>query len=161
MPEMAMRGIRGATTADANSGPAIITATQKLLREIVAANDVHPDDIASVFFTTTPDLVAEFPAAALRKATEAVGLECNACTVLVDGLSLISDDPDVRRKTLLHLKDLLAMLHPRPHAGQHAVAAGKRQAHLSGRCRAAASRLIWRREPRNSRHDILTTNTAS
>ena len=27
----------------------------------------------------------------IRKATEAHGLECNACTVLVDGLSLISD----------------------------------------------------------------------
>jgi D-psicose/D-tagatose/L-ribulose 3-epimerase len=50
---------------------------------------------------------ADFPAAELRKATEANGLECNACTVLVDGLSLISDDASVRQKTLLHLADLI------------------------------------------------------
>ncbi len=33
----------------------------------------------------------EFAAPAIRKATEELGLECNACTVLVDGLSLISE----------------------------------------------------------------------
>jgi len=49
---------------------------------------------------------AEFAASAIRKATEANGLECNACTVLVDGLSLISPSADVRRKTRLHLEDV-------------------------------------------------------
>jgi D-psicose/D-tagatose/L-ribulose 3-epimerase len=49
----------------------------------------------------------DFPAAELRKTAEANGLECNACTVLVDGLSLIADDPDLRRRTLAHLKDLV------------------------------------------------------
>jgi len=39
----------------------------------------------------------EFRASQIRKATEANGLECNACSVLVDGLSLISDKPEVRR----------------------------------------------------------------
>ncbi len=48
------------------------------------------------------DLVA----AAIRKAMEANGLECNACTVLVDGLSLISPSADIRRKTITHLKDI-------------------------------------------------------
>ena len=48
----------------------------------------------------------DLAAAAIRKATEANGLECNACTVLVDGLSLISDSADIRRKTTTHLKEI-------------------------------------------------------
>ena len=63
---MSVRGIRGATTAAANSEEAILAATDRLLREMVAANRVLPEDLASVFFTTTPDLHAEFPAAAAR-----------------------------------------------------------------------------------------------
>ena len=49
----------------------------------------------------------DFPAAELRRAAEANGLETNACSVLVDGLSLISDDAEIRRKTLSHLKALI------------------------------------------------------
>jgi D-psicose/D-tagatose/L-ribulose 3-epimerase len=49
----------------------------------------------------------DFQASAIRKAVEAQGLECNACTVLVDGFSLISDSPDVRRRTRQHLEDLV------------------------------------------------------
>jgi chorismate mutase len=37
-----------------------------LLREIIEANSVRPEDVAAVFFTTTPDLNAEFPATAAR-----------------------------------------------------------------------------------------------
>jgi D-psicose/D-tagatose/L-ribulose 3-epimerase len=48
----------------------------------------------------------DLAAAAIRKATEANGLECNACTVLVDGLSLISPSADIRRKTITHLQDI-------------------------------------------------------
>jgi D-psicose/D-tagatose/L-ribulose 3-epimerase len=47
-----------------------------------------------------------FSASSIRRATEAHGLECNACTVLVDGLSLISESADVRRRTRLHLEDV-------------------------------------------------------
>src|ERR1700739_4270596 len=49
----------------------------------------------------------QFQASGIRKAVEAQGLECNACTVLVDGLSLISDSPDVRRRTREHLQDII------------------------------------------------------
>ena len=49
---------------------------------------------------------AEFAGSAIRKATEAHGLECTACTVLVDGLSLISESPDIRRRTSRHLQDI-------------------------------------------------------
>jgi D-psicose/D-tagatose/L-ribulose 3-epimerase len=48
-----------------------------------------------------------FDAPGIRKALEANGLECNVCTVLTDGLSLISPDADVRRKTVLRLQDLV------------------------------------------------------
>jgi len=61
------RGIRGATTADNNSRSAIIAATRDLLTRIVEANSVCAEDIASVIFSTTPDLNAEFPAVAARE----------------------------------------------------------------------------------------------
>ena len=64
---MAARGIRGAVTAAANEKDAIVDATGRLLCEMLARNDVETVDIAAVFFTTTPDLTAEFPAAAARK----------------------------------------------------------------------------------------------
>ena len=63
---MAVRGIRGAITAAANERGAIVDATGRLLREIVARNGIAVSDIGAVFFTTTPDLTAEFPAAAAR-----------------------------------------------------------------------------------------------
>ncbi|MBM3940508.1 MAG: chorismate mutase [SAR202 cluster bacterium] len=59
-------GLRGATTADANTRDAILDATEELLRELLAANHVAEDDIAAIFLTTTTDLTAEFPAVAAR-----------------------------------------------------------------------------------------------
>ena len=48
----------------------------------------------------------DLQAASIRKAVEANGLETNCCTALVDGHSLISDSPDIRRRTQQHLKDV-------------------------------------------------------
>jgi chorismate mutase len=62
-----VRGIRGATTATANTAEAIMEATEELLEELTALNDLDPTEIASAFFTTTPDLNAEFPAHAARR----------------------------------------------------------------------------------------------
>jgi len=62
-----LRGIRGATTVDADTAEAILDATEELVREIVASNALQPEDIASALFTVTPDLRAEFPAAAARR----------------------------------------------------------------------------------------------
>ena len=64
---MPVRGIRGATTANANTAQAIIEATEELLKELVLLNDLDSNEIASAFFTTTPDLNAEFPAHAARR----------------------------------------------------------------------------------------------
>jgi chorismate mutase len=62
-----VRGIRGATTATANTSEAITEATEELLRELVQLNDLDPAEIAFAYFTTTPDLNAEFPALAARR----------------------------------------------------------------------------------------------
>jgi len=61
------RGIRGAIAVPANSKKSILTAAKKLLTEMTKANRVEIKDIAAIFFTTTPDLNAEFPAAATRE----------------------------------------------------------------------------------------------
>ena len=61
-----VRGIRGATTANSNEKDEVFNATSELLAELVEANDIEADDVAAAFFTTTPDLNADFPAAAAR-----------------------------------------------------------------------------------------------
>ncbi len=60
------RGIRGAIRVKENSEEEIISSTKKLLLKMIDANDIKPDDIASIFFTATSDLNAEFPAYATR-----------------------------------------------------------------------------------------------
>lgn len=63
----AVRGVRGATTVPANDRAPILTATRELLELMVGANGIAPEDVASVWFTVTPDLDAEFPAFAARE----------------------------------------------------------------------------------------------
>ena len=62
-----LRGIRGATTVEANTREAILNEAAALLSALIDANDIRRDDVASVFFSTTPDLNAEFPAVAARQ----------------------------------------------------------------------------------------------
>jgi chorismate mutase len=62
-----VRGIRGATTVSEDTAAAILEATEELVREIVASNAFEAEDVASALFTVTPDLRAEFPAAAARR----------------------------------------------------------------------------------------------
>lgn len=64
---MNCRGIRGATTVDANTREDILAATRELLQEMVSANGVREEDVACILFTTTPDIDAEFPAVAARE----------------------------------------------------------------------------------------------
>jgi chorismate mutase len=66
-PRLACRGIRGATTAVANTAEDILEATNDLMRVLIHLNDLEPDDITSAIFTTTPDLTATFPALAVRE----------------------------------------------------------------------------------------------
>jgi chorismate mutase len=65
--QMRCRGVRGATTAAENSREAILEATRELLFVIMRANQMAAEDVASVFFTTTMDLNATYPALAARQ----------------------------------------------------------------------------------------------
>ena len=61
-----IRGVRGATTAEANTSESILAATHELLIALIEANNLQPDDVASIIFTTTPDLNTDYPAVAAR-----------------------------------------------------------------------------------------------
>lgn len=64
---MVLRGIRGATTVDTNSADNILKETEFLLIKLIEENNVDSTDIASIFFSLTNDLDAQFPALAARK----------------------------------------------------------------------------------------------
>ncbi len=64
---MTCRGVRGATTAEANTAPEIQAATRELLTAVVTANHIAVEDIVSVVFTATSDLDAAYPAVAARE----------------------------------------------------------------------------------------------
>jgi chorismate mutase len=63
---MAVRAVRGATQVDADDRDAIIEATAELVRTVLERNGLTGEELISIIFTTTPDLVAEFPAYAAR-----------------------------------------------------------------------------------------------
>jgi chorismate mutase len=63
---MKVRGVRGATTSDSNSREDILLAARDLITGIIEANEIVVDDVASILFSTTADLNAEFPAVAAR-----------------------------------------------------------------------------------------------
>jgi chorismate mutase len=63
---MRVAAIRGAAPAS-NDTDSILSATEELLREIIAVNQLDPDQMVSAIFTTTEDLDAEFPAVAARR----------------------------------------------------------------------------------------------
>jgi chorismate mutase len=62
-----LRALRGAITVDANDGDTILEATEELVREVMARNDLRVEDMVSCIFTLTDDLNAEFPAVAARR----------------------------------------------------------------------------------------------
>ena len=64
---MLCRGVRGATTADANTRDDILTATRQLLALMIRINGIEPEQVASAIFSLTRDLDAEFPALAARQ----------------------------------------------------------------------------------------------
>jgi chorismate mutase len=64
---MYCRGVRGATTVDSNDREEILQATRELLALMIRQNGVDKPNVASIIFTTTNDLDAEFPALAARQ----------------------------------------------------------------------------------------------
>jgi chorismate mutase len=61
-----LRALRGAITCDENTKAEIEAKTRRLVKELLARNDLDHDDLVSVIFTATDDLTAEFPATAAR-----------------------------------------------------------------------------------------------
>jgi len=61
------RGVRGATTVQDNSADEIEKSARELLALMIRANGIEPEDVASVVFSTTPDLNATFPSIAARQ----------------------------------------------------------------------------------------------
>jgi chorismate mutase len=59
--------LRGANSATANEADAILAATDELMRELMARNELKPEAMVSCIFTLTDDLDAEFPAVAARR----------------------------------------------------------------------------------------------
>lgn len=66
----AVRALRGATTVEADTAEQVGTRTVELLEEMFEQNGVDHDDLISVWFTVTEDIVSAFPATAAR----AIGL---------------------------------------------------------------------------------------
>lgn len=64
---MRLHALRGANCVEVNEAPAILDATDELMRELVKRNALQTDAIVSCIFTMTPDLDAEFPAVAARR----------------------------------------------------------------------------------------------
>ena len=64
---MTVRGVRGATVTREDSPEAIVAATQELLEAILRSNpQMRSEDLASAIFTSSEDLVSQFPASAAR-----------------------------------------------------------------------------------------------
>ncbi|MEJ7585854.1 MAG: chorismate mutase [Acidimicrobiales bacterium] len=65
-PALAVRALRGATTIDHDSTGQIEERVVSLLDEMIGRNAVDHEDIISIFFTATADIVSTFPATAAR-----------------------------------------------------------------------------------------------
>ena len=64
--DRAVRALRGATTVDADTPRDVAERTRQLLTAMLEGNGVEHEDLISIVFTTTPDVVSMFPATAAR-----------------------------------------------------------------------------------------------
>jgi chorismate mutase len=61
-----VRALRGATTVDEDTVEQVTERVQELLGEVMARNGLVDDDLISILFTATADVVSMFPATAAR-----------------------------------------------------------------------------------------------
>ncbi len=59
--------VRGAVQAERNDRESILSSAGELIRELMARNDLAPEQMISCILTCTEDLDAEFPAVAARE----------------------------------------------------------------------------------------------
>ena len=64
---MSVRALRGATRLSADDPGEMTEAVVELVRTMLERNGIGTDSLISVIFTSTPDLVCMFPAAAARE----------------------------------------------------------------------------------------------
>lgn len=67
MSDRRLSAVRGAISVPEDTSEAIKAATSELLGEVLARNALQADDLVSIIFTSTADLVADFPAVAARE----------------------------------------------------------------------------------------------
>ncbi|MFB7273806.1 chorismate mutase [Streptomyces sp. NPDC056244] len=63
---MAVRAVRGAVQLERDERGHMDEQVKRLLTEILERNELAADDLISIWFTATPDLHSDFPAAAAR-----------------------------------------------------------------------------------------------
>ncbi|MFI1420542.1 chorismate mutase [Streptomyces sp. NPDC020731] len=63
---MAVRAVRGAVQLERDEAGHMEERVGTLLTAILERNGLHTDDLISLWFTATPDLRSDFPAAAAR-----------------------------------------------------------------------------------------------
>lgn len=64
---MAVRAVRGATQLEVDEREHMLERVAELVSEVMEANGLEMDDFISIIFTSTDDLVSEFPAYAARQ----------------------------------------------------------------------------------------------
>ncbi|MEU6984491.1 chorismate mutase [Streptomyces sp. NPDC046324] len=64
---MAVRAVRGAVQLERDDAGHMSERVEELLTTVLERNGLEPDDLISVWFTATPDLHSDFPAAAARR----------------------------------------------------------------------------------------------
>ncbi|MET8983624.1 chorismate mutase [Streptomyces sp. NPDC004539] len=64
---MAVRAVRGAVQLDEDDAGEMERRVGELLAAVLERNALSVDDLISIWFTATPDLHSDFPAAAARK----------------------------------------------------------------------------------------------
>ncbi len=64
---MAVRAVRGATQLEEDVREHLLERVEEMVRGVMEANALEVDDFISIVFTSTADLVSEFPAYAARQ----------------------------------------------------------------------------------------------
>jgi chorismate mutase len=64
---MRVRAVRGAIGVDRDDAEVVLSATERLLDEILSRNAIPNDELISILFTATDDLRSVFPAEAARR----------------------------------------------------------------------------------------------
>jgi chorismate mutase len=83
----------------------VVSATAELLADIIAANDLSPDDMVSIIFTATNDISSQFPAVAARNMGLAtVPLICARACGIAANMPSNSSDASIQRRMVTESK---------------------------------------------------------